>query len=159
MSGNLMDSWCSVLTSSCRYFPVSSCSTLLVFTTSFFKTNTIYNIQVIACKKFQRQKKHFNFFYTWFILKWFKTSNTNHVRCHQWLRLCALHVRGNQRTWKQPTCLSWWPHDHLTGWCQILTWFCFTIYNNQTTHIYHFINLESKSSYHFCSFFYFCLSW
>ena len=41
MSGNLMDSWCRVLTRSCLYFPVSSCSTLFVFTTSFFRTKTI----------------------------------------------------------------------------------------------------------------------
>lgn len=41
MSWNLMQHWCSVRTSSCRYFPVSSCSTLFVLTTSFFNTNTI----------------------------------------------------------------------------------------------------------------------
>lgn len=41
MSWNLIQHWCSVRTSSWRYFPVSSCSTLLVLTTSFFNTNTI----------------------------------------------------------------------------------------------------------------------
>lgn len=36
-SGNLIEQLCNVRTNNCRYFPVSSCSILCVFDTSFLK--------------------------------------------------------------------------------------------------------------------------
>ena len=36
----------------------------------------------------------------------------NHAPWHQCL--CSLHVGGNWRTRRKPTCPTWWPHDHLT---------------------------------------------
>ena len=30
------------------------------------------------------------------------------------LRSCSIRVKGNWSTRRKPTCLTWWPHDHLT---------------------------------------------
>lgn len=63
MSWNLIQHWCSVRTSSWRYFPVSSCSTLLVLTTSFFNTNTIC-VQKSKLLNTSLQVLFFSFFYS-----------------------------------------------------------------------------------------------
>ena len=47
----------------------------------------------------------------------YKTSYTtyiNHARWHRCLRSDGLRVGGNRSTRRKPTCLTWWPHDHLT---------------------------------------------
>ena len=42
------------------------------------------------------------------------TTYINHARWHRCLRLDGLCVEGNRSTQRKPTCLTWWPHDHLT---------------------------------------------
>ena len=42
------------------------------------------------------------------------TTYINHARCYRCLRSDGLRVGGNRSTRRKPTCLTWWPHDHLT---------------------------------------------
>ena len=66
-------------------------------------------------------------FYPWprFLLKFklylfyndYETSYTtyiNHARWHRCLRSDGLRVGRNRSAQRKPTCLTWWPHDHLT---------------------------------------------
>ena len=42
------------------------------------------------------------------------TTYTNHACWHRCLRSDGLLVGGNRSARRKPTCLTWWPHDHLT---------------------------------------------
>jgi len=42
------------------------------------------------------------------------TTYINHGRWHRCLRLDGLRVGGNQSALRKLTCMTWWPHDHLT---------------------------------------------
>ena len=42
------------------------------------------------------------------------TTYINHARWHRCLRSDELRVGGNRSARRKPTCLTWWPHDHLT---------------------------------------------
>ena len=48
------------------------------------------------------------------------TTYINHARWHRCLRSGGLRVGGNRSTWRKPTCLTWWPHDHLICRCRVL---------------------------------------
>ena len=48
------------------------------------------------------------------------TTYINHTRWHRCLRSGGLRVWGNRSTRRKPTCLTWWPHDHLTCRCRVL---------------------------------------
>ena len=42
------------------------------------------------------------------------TTYINHARWHRCLCSDGLRVGGNRSAQRKPTCLTWWPHDHLT---------------------------------------------
>ena len=42
------------------------------------------------------------------------TTYINHARWHLCLRSDGLRVGGNQSARSNPSCLTWWPNDHLT---------------------------------------------
>ena len=42
------------------------------------------------------------------------TTYINHASWHCCLRSDGLRVGRNRSVWRKPTCLTWWPHDHLT---------------------------------------------
>ena len=54
-----------------------------------------------------------------FIFNDYKTIYTNNSRWHRCACLCALHVAGNQSTWRKPTWPTWEPHKYHTCW---VTW-------------------------------------
>ena len=59
----------------------------------------------------------FSYFKLYLFYNDYKTSYTtyiNHARWHRCLRSDGLRVGGNRSARRKPTCLTWWPHDHLT---------------------------------------------
>ena len=47
------------------------------------------------------------------------TTYINHARWHRCLRSDGVRVGGNQSARRKPTCLTWWPHYHLTCWRRV----------------------------------------
>ena len=65
----------------------------------------------------------FFFFLNYLFYNDYETSYTiyiNHARWHWCLLSGGLCVGGNRNTRRKPTCLTWWPHDHLTCRCRVL---------------------------------------
>jgi len=48
------------------------------------------------------------------------TTYINHAHWHRCLRSDGLYVGRNRNARRKPTCLTWWPHDHLT--CRRRVW-------------------------------------
>jgi len=86
---------------------------------NFYKPNTNQNCMhvvyyITICSL--RTQLNSNFIYFTTISEHvIHTTFIYHGRWPWWLRSCSLHVRGNRRTKRQPTCPTWWPHDHLTS--------------------------------------------
>ena len=48
------------------------------------------------------------------------TTYIKHARGHRCLRSGGLRVGGNRSSRRKSTCLTWWPHGHITCWCRVL---------------------------------------
>ena len=69
------------------------------------------------------------------------TTYINHARWHRCLRADGFRVGGNWSARRKPTCLTWWPHDHLTCWqlmlllCSELIIYSILIYSFHRSHV------------------------